>query len=98
MHPVRRLRYIALIEGVSFLVLLGLAMPLKYIFGIPEAVKIVGWLHGVLFILVLVFLAQVMISFRWPILRGGLVVLAALVPFGPFLIDHRLKQYEVSSS
>jgi len=45
-----RLRTIALIEGISFIVLLGIAMPLKYLAGMPQAVTFAGWLHGMLFI------------------------------------------------
>jgi integral membrane protein len=47
-----RLRIVAFLEGVSYLVLLGIAMPLKYIAGIPQAVRVVGMAHGVLFVLV----------------------------------------------
>lgn len=48
-HRIRILRIVALIEGVSFLVLLGIGMPLKYLADIPAAVRITGWAHGVLF-------------------------------------------------
>ena len=49
MIKIRTLRVIGILEGVSYLVLLGIAMPLKYIYAIPEAVKFTGWAHGVLF-------------------------------------------------
>ncbi len=65
MKSVHRLRILTLIEGVSFLVLLFVAMPLKYFAGQPLAVKMVGWLHGVLFMLVMLSLAQVMFTVRW---------------------------------
>lgn len=96
--PIGRLRLIAILEGISFLVLLGIAMPLKYIAGQPEAVKIFGWAHGVLFILFCVALAIVFRVARWPIWRAALVFVAALIPFGPFLIDSRLKREEQSGS
>ncbi|MEP7128906.1 MAG: DUF3817 domain-containing protein, partial [Chitinophagales bacterium] len=54
-----RLRLAGITEGISFLVLLFIAMPLKYFADIPEAVKYTGWLHGLLFILYLVALANV---------------------------------------
>ena len=54
MNPVRRLHLLTLVEGVSTLVLFFVAMPLKYFAGKPEAVKIVGWLHGILFVAVMV--------------------------------------------
>ena len=49
-----RLRFVGLLEGVSLLVLLGIAMPLKYLANQPDAVKLVGWAHGVLFVLFVV--------------------------------------------
>lgn len=91
---VHTLRLLALIEGVSFLFLLGVAMPLKYMAGMPLPVKIAGWVHGLLFIALCYVLFTVTIEKRWPLLRSGMVFLAALLPFGPFVIDRRLKQYE----
>ena len=55
--PIPWLRYTALAEGVSYLLLLGVAMPLKYLADMPMAVKIVGWAHGLLFMLLLMMLA-----------------------------------------
>lgn len=95
---VRFLRIVGLIEGVSFLVLLGVAMPLKYLAGIPQAVKIVGWAHGALFIVFGFALLRAWISARWSIGRVALVFIAALVPFGPFLIDRRMRAYEASEA
>lgn len=88
---VGRLRLIALIEGVSFLVLLFVAMPLKYGLGIDSAVRWTGWAHGVLFILFCIALAVVFQITRWPLWKYVVIFIAALVPFGPFLIDKRLK-------
>ncbi len=90
--PIARVRSIGRLEGVSFLLLLGIAMPLKYLAGQPVAVSIVGWLHGALFV------ALAMVTFSaWTNghLRFGqacLVGIAALLPFGPFLIDRRLER------
>ena len=83
-------RLTGMVEGVSFLLLKGVAMPLTYMAGIPEAVKWTGWGHGILFIIyalvVLVALLAGRLSFGKSLLAG----LAALVPFGPFLIDRKL--------
>jgi len=66
---VERFRAIAFIEGVSYLLLLGVAMPLKYFAGFPGAVMAVGWAHGVLFVLYLVALAEVSFSRRWRLVQ-----------------------------
>ncbi|WP_281890979.1 DUF3817 domain-containing protein [Paenibacillus sp. YYML68] len=89
--PVGRLRYIGLYEGISYLVLLFIAMPLKYWAGIPEAVALVGALHGFLFVLFLLAVAHVMLARRWSIVWGMLAVIASLVPFGTFVLDRRLR-------
>jgi integral membrane protein len=66
-----RLRVIAFVEGCSFLLLLGVAMPLKYFANLPLAVTIVGSIHGGLFILFCVALSQAMSAARWSMVRAG---------------------------
>ncbi|MDQ3290757.1 MAG: DUF3817 domain-containing protein [Bacteroidota bacterium] len=92
--PIRRFRVVGIIEGISYLILLGIAMPLKYWAGIPEMVKIVGWAHGVLFVLFGVALLNVWIARRWSFGRAVLAFLASLVPFGTFIFDRSLKREE----
>lgn len=92
--PVGRLRLIGIVEAVSFLVLLGIAMPLKHFAEMPEAVRIVGWVHGILFIGFVVALMLARDAMRWSFRWTGLVLLAALLPFGPFVIDGRLRKEE----
>jgi integral membrane protein len=94
-NPIAFLRLAALVEGVSFLVLLGVAMPLKYFAGLPAAVKVVGWVHGLLFVVLCVALANATAVARWPLGRAALVFVAALLPFGPFVVDRRMRQYEL---
>lgn len=94
--PAHTLRLVTLTEGVSFLLLLGLAMPLKYMAGLPLAVVIIGWIHGVLFLGLCLLLVVMLVKYRWPLSRTVIVFLAALIPFGPFIIDRRLKEYEHS--
>lgn len=93
-RAIARLRRIGFAEGISFLVLLGIAMPLKYFAGIPLAVKLAGWAHGVLFVLLVLALAQATRRARWPITFAALIFLLALLPFGPFFIDGRLQRQE----
>ena len=64
-----RFRLVSLLEGVSFLVLLGIAMPLKYAAGIPEAVRYVGWAHGLLFVLFILALLSASTAARWPLAK-----------------------------
>jgi integral membrane protein len=88
-----RFRWIGLAEGTSFLLLLGIAMPLKYVFDMPLAVKYTGWAHGVLFIAYLVSVILCVFYFRKPILFGLSAVVASLVPFGPFILDRFYKNW-----
>src|SRR5687767_4167764 len=90
--PIGRLRVVAFVEGCSYLLLLGVAMPLKYFAGLPVAVKIVGSVHGALFLLFCVALVQAMSAARWSMLRAGVVFASSLIPFGTFVIDGRLKR------
>jgi integral membrane protein len=87
------LRWIGKIEGISFLVLLGIAMPLKYLAGQPLAVKLVGWAHGVLFVAFLAALWSARRDAGLSLRLSALVFVASLVPFGPFLIDGRLARH-----
>ena len=85
-----RLRLVGKVEAVSYLLLLFVAMPLKYLAGIPLAVKVVGWIHGALFVAFCASLMQVWTEHGWPWTRCALVFVASLIPFGPFAIDGRL--------
>jgi len=88
---VGRLRAVGMVEAVSFLLLLGVAMPLKYFAGMPIAVKIAGWIHGLLFITFALCLLVAHGERRWSMRWSALILVAALLPFGPFVIDRRLK-------
>jgi integral membrane protein len=90
----RMLRLMGMVEGTSTLLLFGVAMPLKYVAGLPMAVTIVGAVHGLLF-LALAMTSLIAIE-RVPI--GGALGLAgivgAVVPFGPFVVDIWLRRLE----
>lgn len=83
-------RFTALLEGISFIVLLGIAMPLKYYYDQPEAVKIVGMAHGVLFVLYVIFLLMVHLKHQWKISKTILAFIASFLPFGTFVADYKL--------
>lgn len=89
-------RKIAFIEGISFLVLLGIAMPLKYWYGMPKAVSIVGGLHGGLFV-AFVFLAWEVTN-RYNKSWGWLIkaFVSSLIPFGTFILDREWKKEEAA--
>lgn len=93
-NPIPLLRKVALAEGVSFLVLLGIAMPLKYLAKIPVAVLIAGSVHGALFLLLCFLLWRTMRLARWEVKRAAIVFIAALLPGGPFFLDRRLRAHE----
>ena len=93
-NSIAQLRRIGYLEAVSFLLLLGVAMPLKYFAGLPLAVKVIGWIHGVLFVIFCFALLRAMREARWPLSRGALLFVAALLPFGPFLVDRRVAAWE----
>ena len=80
------------LEGTSFLLLLGIAMPMKYMLDIPEPVRYIGMAHGALFIgyiVVLMFAASKIKMPLWALPAG---VLGSFLPFGPFVFDHVLKK------
>ncbi|WP_346236008.1 DUF3817 domain-containing protein [Niabella insulamsoli] len=83
---------IAFLEGISYLLLLLIAMPLKYFADIPEGVKYVGWAHGVLFVLFCIYLLKVWISFKWSFWKALMAFIASLLPFGTFVLDSRLRK------
>jgi integral membrane protein len=86
------LRGVGYLEGLSFLILLGIAMPLKYFADLPDAVAVVGMAHGVLFVLYLAVIAYALIVRHLTLKNAVLAVAAAFLPFGPFLLDRRLRR------
>ena len=88
----RRFKWISLIEGLSFLILLGIAMPLKYMFDLPLAVTYVGWAHGLLFILYIYTVFPTANKLKWSFSRTLFALVASVLPFGPFIFDRNLKK------
>ena len=88
---IKPLRILGNIEGVSYLLLLGVAMPMKYYFEMPMAVKIVGMAHGVLFVAYCLLLALCMKGFNWTLKFGAYLFIATLIPFGTFVTDRKLR-------
>ena len=92
MTALRQLRIVALLEGSSFVALLFIAMPLKYLAGLPLAVRIVGSVHGLLFLMFLAALYRAGRTRRWPLRRALLAFVSSIVPFGTFLFDRSLRR------
>jgi integral membrane protein len=82
---------ISIAEGISFLALMFIAMPMKYFMDIPLAVKYTGWAHGLLFIAYIIWLALAAFEQKWSFKIIVLAFLASLIPFGPFIFHKMVK-------
>lgn len=87
-------RKVAFAEGLSFLILLGIAMPLKYFADLPMAVTVVGSLHGVLFVAFLILAREVKSDFKMNLKWLAKAILASILPFGTFILDKEWKKEE----
>jgi integral membrane protein len=81
-----------LAEGLSFIILLTIAMPLKYMANMALPVRIVGMLHGVLFILYTLYLLQAAIAYKWTISKTAAAFLLSFVPLGTFFLESLLRK------
>ena len=89
---IRLFRIVALAEGISFLLLLGVAMPLKYLANMPAAVRIVGMLHGVLFVAFVILAWETMNKLNKKYSWFFIAFLASILPFGTFVVENKLKK------
>ena len=80
------------LEGTSFLLLLGIAMPLKYMLGMPEAVSYVGPVHGILFVAYIIVLIITVSKIKMPLWALPAGVIGSFLPLGPFIFDYVLKK------
>jgi integral membrane protein len=85
-----RFRTIAFVEGLSYLALLFIAMPLKYYADLPLAVRVVGMAHGLLFIAYAVLVALLLARGTFSFMRAAWAMLMSLVPFGTFVLERQL--------
>lgn len=86
-----QLRRTGICEAISFIVLLCVAMPLKYYYDYPLAVKYTGWAHGLLFILYIITVIRAAFAGSWGIKRTFIFLTAAFVPLAPFFLEKSLK-------
>lgn len=97
--PIGRLRIIGFLEGLSFILLVGIAVPLKYYGGYSHATEEIGMAHGLLFVGYIISVFPARKALKWPNKTTFLVMLASLVPFGTFIAEYKLfRKYKVHSS
>ncbi len=87
-------KLISYAEAISFLVLMFVAMPMKYLMDMPEAVKYPGWIHGILFVTYVIILVLLASEEKWSIKTTILGFIASLLPFGPFVFHNYLNKME----
>lgn len=84
------MRLVAILEGISYILLLFVAMPAKYFFGRPELVRYTGMVHGWLFVVYVLILVLLHFRCRWTLQKTSLGFLLSLVPFGTFYAERKL--------
>lgn len=90
----RALRHLAIAEGISTLILFGIAMPLKYMAGMPMAVTIVGSIHGFLFVVLVAMLLFAIRKVPISMKLAAAGIAAAVIPGGPFVLDRKLARID----
>tara|TARA_B000000475_G_C15981193_1_gene441082 strand:+ start:251 stop:523 length:273 start_codon:yes stop_codon:yes gene_type:complete len=86
---IKLFRLTALLEGISYILLLFIAVPIKYLWDDPTYVKFLGMPHGILFIGYIIFSILGKIKYKWSSLQFFIVAVASLIPFGTFYIDRK---------
>jgi len=89
-NSIKLFKTIAILEGLSFLLLLGIAMPLKYVWGYHQPTQIVGMAHGILFIAYVIMVMLIRQQLNWSYKTTFIALVASVLPFGPFVVDRRL--------
>lgn len=82
-------KIVAFLEGVSLLLLLFVAMPLKYFFDKPSMVSSVGMAHGVLFVAYIVLATVFFMDKKWKFNTYAFICLASIIPFGTFIVENK---------
>jgi integral membrane protein len=82
-------KIIAFLEGISLLLLLFFAMPMKYIYEQPIFVKTIGMAHGLLFIAYILLAIMLKIEDKWEIKKFSIICIASIIPFGTFYIEKK---------
>ena len=85
-------RVVGDVESWSYIILLAIAMPLKYWMDVPEMVSVVGAAHGLLFVMYVLTVVFAALLNRWSILITVIALLAAFIPFGPYLVYKKIRK------
>ena len=93
-HPLRFLRIMGTLDGLSLITLLFISMPLKYFADLPLFVTVNGSLHGGIFVLYVIAIILVQLRIQWNVSWSVLSVVVAFIPFGNFLLDRKLRKME----
>lgn len=86
---IRIFRWISIMEGISFLLLLFIAMPLKYIWELPQMVEVVGMLHGILFVAYILGAFYLYKPLEWKFKTLLIICVSSVLPFGPFYVEKK---------
>ncbi len=92
-NVVKNFSLINTLEGYSYIILLFVAMPLKYMAGFPLAVKLAGMAHGLLFIAFCILLIKAGEKTKWGFKENSILFIASLIPFGTFYTKKRIQSY-----
>ena len=86
---IQKFRTLSILEGISFLIILFITMPLKYILsmGIPN--KIVGMVHGLLFIAYIIFAIFLKVEKNWDVKKTAIILICSVIPFGTFWMEKK---------
>ena len=85
-------RIIAFLEGISFLLLMLMAVPLKYFWDEPIVVSFIGAIHGALFMAFLYYQYESNLKHKWDMRFNAIAFIASLIPFGTFWLDKELEK------
>lgn len=89
MNTIKLFKIISSLEGISYLLLLFVGVPLKYIWGNDVLVKLLGMPHGLLFVAYVIFALFIRSKMKWDAINTCIVLLASLLPFGTFYINKK---------
>jgi integral membrane protein len=94
---VTQFRAVSLLEGVSYLLLLGVAVPVKYLLHEPALVRVLGRVHGGLFVLFVLALVRAAAAAEWKASRSITAFVASVLPFGAFWFERKLRAEAAAS-